>query len=232
MAIKTAVKHYADQCDMPSCICVDGPVVVFLRGDLLTTDGKPYFPGTVTLIDILTTGGVDVTIQYDDSTLPIVEGEPMEVIFPVSDDATVCDPDCAAECDWFTKVRRMLDAEGTGGLLNRWYILYESNEDVANGTFEIPRIPFEPGFRITDLRITCFVYDLNTTGTFTLKVGATNIAQFVGNLAQQRQMTILVTDLLNDELPELHITGLTNGVYGLAAAGLVLEFIGIIVPTP
>lgn len=231
MSLQTVVKHYADECDMPACICVNGPVVIFLMGELLTTDGHPYFPGTVTVIDILTTGGVDVTIQYDDSTLPIVDAAPLEVIFPPAAEATVCDPDCNDDCDWFNKVRRMLDAEGTGGLLSRWYILYESTADVANGVFEIPRIPFEPGFRITDLRITCFNYDINTTGTFTLKVGATNIAQYVGNLAQQRQLTILVQDLLNDELPELHITGLTNGVYGLAAAGLVLEFKGIIIPT-
>jgi hypothetical protein len=232
MALQNVVKHYADECDMPSCICVDGAVVIFLLDDELTTDGKPYFPGTVTEIEILTTGGVDITIQYDDATLPLVEGEPMAVIFPPAEDATVCDPDCAEDCDWFTKVRRMMDAEGNGGLLSRWYIAYTSEEDVANGVFQIPRIPFDPGFRLTDVRITCFTYDINTTGTFTLKVGATNIAQFVGNLAQQRQMTILVTDLLNDELPELHITGVTNGVYGLAAAGLVLELLGIIIPTP
>lgn len=232
MAIKTAVKHYEAQCDMPSCICVDGPVVMFLKDDRLTTDGKPYLPGTVTVINILTTGGVDVTVQYDDTTLPLVDGDPILIVFPVSEDATACDPDCSDECDWFTKVRRMLDAEGTGGLLNRWYIAYLSNQDVANGSFDIPRIPFEPGFRLTDLRLTCSTYDINTTGTFRIKVGATTVAEFIGNLAQQRQMTILVPDLLNDEMPELHITGVANGVYGLAAAGLVVEFIGIIIPTP
>ena len=231
MAIKTAVKHYANQCDMPSCICVDGPVVMFLKNDRLTTDGKPYFPGTVTTITLLTTGGVDVTVQYNDATLPLVLGVPIEVIFPLAEDATVCDPDCADECDWFAKIRRMLDAEGTGGLLNRWYIAFTSAQDVANGVFEIPRIPFEPGFRLTDVRLTCFNYDINTTGTFEVKVGATVIAEFVGNLAQQRQMTILVPDLLNDEMPELHCSGVANGVYGLAAAGLVVEFIGIIIPT-
>lgn len=233
MALRNVVKHYVSACDMPSCICLDGEVAIPLLPDELTTDGFPYFFGTVTIITENATGGFDVTIQYDDTTLPLVEGVPLVPVFPAAgEEGNVCDPVCAGPCDWFTLVRRMIDAGGSDGLISRGYQLYEADEDVADGVFLIPRIPFEPGYRMTDLRLTCFTYDINTTGTFTLKVGGVNVAQFIGNLAEQRQMTILVPDLLNDELPELHITGLTNGVYGVAAAGLVIEFIGILIPSP
>lgn len=233
MATKNAVKHYPALCDMPQCMCVDCEVKVFLKGDQLTTDGLPYFEGIVTSIEELSTGGIDVTIQYDDATLPLVEGDPLEVEFSSTSAAgNVCDPDCAGECDWLTKVIRLIQSALPGGLINRHYQLYASGVEVENGVFPVPRIPFVPGYRLTDVRLTCYLYDINTTGTFRLKRGATVIAEFIGSLAQQRQMTILVDDLLNDELPELHITGLTNGVYGVEAEGLVLELIGIQMPTP
>lgn len=230
--LQTAEKHYLALCDMPQCMCVGCTVFIFFKDPDLSTDGLPYIMGTVTAIEELTSGGVDVTIQYDDATLPVTDPE-FEVIFPgVAEEGTVCDPDCGGVCDWVTKVKRMIESALPGGLINRHYQLYTSEEDVANGVFLLPRIPFVPGYRLTDVRITCFTYDLNTSATFELKVGASVKANFTGTLAQQRQLAILDSDLDNDELPELHITGLTNNVYGLAAAGLVIELIGIIVPSP
>lgn len=231
MATVAKVKHYASLCDMPQCMCVGCPVKVFLKDDQLTTDGLPYFEGIVTAILELSSGGIDVTIQYQDTTLPVVDGDPLVVEFSSTSAAgNVCDPDCAGDCDWITKVIRLVQSALPGGLINRHYQLFASGDCVANGSFDIPRIPFVPGYRLTDVRLACFTYDINTTATFQLKKGATVIAEFIGSLAQQRQMTILVPDLLNDELPELHITGLANAVYGLCAEGLVLELIGIKTP--
>lgn len=229
--LQQVVKHYLALCDMPQCMCVDCSVFIFLKAPTLTTDGLPYFMGTVREIEELSSGGVDVTIEYDDATLPLVEGDPMEVTFPsVSVEGSVCDPDCAGPCDWLTKVQRMMESALPGGLINRHYQVYDPDESAANGVFDLPRIPFVPGYRLTDVRVTCFTYDINTTCTIQLKVGSTVKAQFTGNLAQQRQLTILSTDLANDALPQLHITSLVNGVYGLDAQGLVIELIGIIQP--
>lgn len=234
MALHNVVKHYADNCDMPQCMCVACPVFIFLKDDRLTTGGLPYIMGTVVSIEEVSSGGVDVTIQYDDATLPLV-GDPaakLEIEFPsASAEGTACNPDCAGECDWVTKVQRMLESASPVSLLTRHYILFTDEQDVANGSFLLPRIPFVPGLRLSDVRITCFTYDINTSGTFQLKVGATVKAEYVGNLAQQRQFTILGADLLNDVLPEFTISGLTNGVYGLAAAGLVVEIMGIHIPS-
>lgn len=232
MALKTAVVHYTADCDMPACMCVDCDVFVHLKGDLLTTDGLPYIMATVVSIIAAASGGIDVTLHYDNATLPVDGSDPIDLVFGSGEDANACDPDCAGNCDWMTKVKRMIESALPGGLINRHYQLYVDGETVENGAFLLPRIPFEPGFRLTDVRITCFVYDINTEGTFQLKVGASVKAEFIGNLAQQRQLTILVPDLANDALPELHITGLTNGVYGLAAEGFVIELIGIVQPSP
>lgn len=233
MALQTAVKHYLALCDMPQCMCAPCPVYIFLKDPELTTDGLPYFMGNVTLIDALASGGVDVTISYDDATLPLDGADPIEVIFPgVAEVGTVCDPDCAGPCDWVTKVTRMLESALPGGLQHLQYRMYDVDEDVANGVFPLPRIAYQPGFRMTSVRITCHLYDINTTLTVELKVGATVHATFTGNLAMQRGLTIIDVDLDNDELPELHITGLANGVYGLAAAGFVIDIFGIVKPTP
>lgn len=231
MALHNVIKHYESACDMPPCMCVDCPVFIFLKGDLLTTGGLPYLMGTVTAIEDAASGGIDVTIQYDDTTLPLDGEDKLVIIFPsASAEGTACNPDCAGECDWVTKVQRMLESASPVSLLSRHYILFSDIQEVANGSFLLPRIPFLPGMRLSDVRITCFVYDINTTATFQLKVGATVKAEFIGNLAMQRQFNILSADLLNDVLPELHITGLANGVYGLAATGLVIELMGIHIP--
>lgn len=233
MALHNVVKHYASTCDMPQCMCEGCEVFIFLKDDQLTTSGLPYIMGTVTAIVNASSGGVDVTVQYSDLLLPLVGDPPakLEIIFPsASIEGTACNPDCAGECDWITKVKRMLESATENTLLQRHYILFNDEQDVANGSFLLPRIPFLPGMRLSDVRLTCFTYDINTTGTFRLKVGSSVKAQFIGNLAQQRQFTILSADLLNDVLPELTITGLTNGVYGQAAVGLVIELMGIHIP--
>lgn len=223
-------KHYADACDMPACMCVGCDVYLFLRGVLLTTDGLPYLMGEVVSITDAVSGGVDVVISYDDTTVPVTDPE-FEGSFDPDADPTLCDPDCAEECDWVTKVKRMMDSALPGGLFLLQYTIYDIDADVANGIFPVPRIPFPAGFRLTDARLTCYEYDINTELTVQLKVGATVKAQYVtGNLAQQRQMTIVSADCLNDALPELHITGLVNTAYGLAAKGLVLHLFGIKTP--
>lgn len=227
---KTGVKHYDKLCDMPACMCVGCPVYIFLRGGLNTTDGLPYLMGTVQSIVDVVTGGVDVTITYDDTTAPASDPA-FEMTFSPDEDPSVCDPDCAGECDWLTKVKRMMESSLNGGSFLLQYAIYDIDADVANGIFPVPRIPLDPGFRLTDVRLTCYEYDINTELTAQLKVGATVKAQYnAGNLAMQRQLTIVDADCLNDELPELHITGLLNTAYGLSAKGLVLHLQGIQVP--
>lgn len=224
-------KHYADPCDKPRCLCDTTDVYLFLRDGRETTEAtpKPYLNGTITECVDLGVGGIDVRISVDDTIMPLDdEDAPIVPLFDDgSDDGTLCDPLCAEECDWMSLVLRMIEWAGRA-IVNRHYQLYNPDEPVENGVFLVPRIPFDPSYHLVDVRITCYVYDVNTTGTFQVKVGSTVIAQFTGNLANQRQLSILVPDLLNDELPELHITGLTNGVYGLSAKGLVLEFIGTV----
>lgn len=227
MATQIVTKHYADACDMPNCMCEGCDVFLFLRGELLTTDGLPYLMGVVQTITDAASGGIDVVIAFDDTTKPVTDPV-FEGSFDPDADPTLCDPDCAEECDWLTKVKRMLDSALPGGLFLLQYVLFDIDVPVANGIFPLPRISNSPGFRLTDVRLTCHEYDINTELTAQLKVGATVKAQYnAGNLAQQRQMTIVSADCLNDVLPELHITGLTNTAYGLSAKGLVLHLYGI-----
>lgn len=233
MAQQTVEVHYAEACDMPQCMCEGCTVRIFLRGELLTTDGLPYIDAVVESIEDAASGGKDITLTYDDATLPLDAGDPIELVFE-GEGATACLPDCLEECDWVWKTQRMIESALPGGLFYLQYRIFEIDEDVANGTFYLPRISFDPGFRLTDVRLTCHEYDINTELAAELRVGATVKAQYgtgpVGNLGQQRQMTIVSADCLNDVLPALHITGLTNTSYGLSAKGLVLHIRGIKIP--
>lgn len=110
MSLETAVKHYEGTCDVPACICLDASVYIFLRRGLLTTDNHPYIMGTVTAISEPLSGGVDVTIQYDNTTLPTDPdtGVKLVVVFDTpAQVGTVCDPDCADECAWLSKVQAL-----------------------------------------------------------------------------------------------------------------------------
>lgn len=227
--LQTVTKHYTEACDMPQCMCEGCDVYLFLRGELLTADGLPFLMGTVVSITDAVSGGIDVAINYSDITAPVTDPEFVGSFAP-DEDPTLCDPDCAGECDWVTKVKRMLESSLPGGLFLLQYAIYDIDDDVANGIFPIPRIPFVPGFRLTDVRITCHEYDINTLATFRLKVGSTVKAQITQDLRKQRVLTIVSADCLNDVLPELHITGLTNTAYGHAAKGLVLHLFGIKTP--
>lgn len=231
--ILTATKHYEALCDMPSCICVDCEVYLFINRtlDLLTTDGKPYIIGTVISITEVPSGGLDVVISYDDSTLPEnpATGETLVVTFPTgAQDGTVCDPACKTGCDWVTL---MLSIVGNAvGVINKEYLIYAFNQHVVDGASYLPRICFPNGFLLTDVRISCTTYDINTTADFTLKIGSTTIASYSGNLSAQKQFTLLQPLMGYDELPDFRIDNLTNGVYGDFAEGLVLELIGVIAP--
>jgi hypothetical protein len=227
MALRQSTKTYLDACDVPTCMCADAEVVFFLKDDLLTLSGKAYVDGTVVSVTELSTGAVQVVIQYDDADLPDVDGEKLEVIFPgVVAEGTVCDPDCAGECSWVKKVFSVLSSIGQGGIINRPYLIYPFSENVIDGQFELPRIPFPTGYRLTSVRLTCRTYDINTTTTVELRIGSTVYAQFIGDLREQRAMNILIPVLPYDQMPELHLNGTVSSIYLLAAKGLVLEMIG------
>lgn len=221
-------KHYEALCDMPRCICPAMPVAMFLKNGLLTTDAKPYIEGVVISVTEDGSGGIDVVISYDDTTMPTEEETLVVVSF--GDEGTACDPDCLDECSWLSKVLS-LQATGSSRIINRFYQLFGPDEDVTTGVFDIARIPFPTGFRLTDVRLTCYTYDINTTLDVTLQVGADLKAHATGQaLGAQVALTIDAALLPYDGKPVLTIPGLTNGVYGMAAKGLVLELIGIIEP--
>lgn len=213
-------------------MCQGCPIFLFLRDDLLTSEGKPYIIGTITLIEQLSTGAVEVTFTYDDSTLP-TEGEgedeaPIEITF--GEDGTVCDPDCGVECSWMAKVLSLINSATVSGLQNRHYILYAENQNVENGVFSIPRIPFPTGLQLTSVKLSCFTYNENTQGNFQIKVDGVGIAAFSGTLAEQRAMTVAPgLEIIDyDKMPILECTDVEQVVYGEFALGLVLELIGVI----
>jgi hypothetical protein len=233
MASQNVTKHYNSACDMPNCICPNASVFLWMQRQLLTTNGFPYFMGTVTTVTEVPSGGFDVVINYDDALLPNdpSTGQKLVPDFPSSASAgTVCDPDCNTDCSWVTRMLQVLHAGSSGGVISRSYLVFGQNQDVANGAFDIPRIPFLTGYRLTDVRITCFGYDTNTSAAFLLKVGAVVYASYTGNLSGQKQLAIAHPVIAYDEMPLLQISGLVNGVYGQSAKGLVLELIGIINP--
>jgi hypothetical protein len=229
MALRQSTKTYLDACDVPTCMCADAEVVFFLKDDLLTLSGKAYVDGTVVSVTELSTGAVQVVIQYDDADLPDVDGEKLEVIFPgVVAEGTVCDPDCAGECSWVKKAKALGSESEPVFYLERQ--IYGASNWVADGQFSTPRIALTPGLRLTAVRLTCHQYDAGTSLTLNLKVGATIHAQYVGNLSAQKGATILVADLPNDVLPEVEITGVTYANYATAAKGLIVTMIGTTMP--
>ena len=231
MALQQSTITYDEVCLMPACICEDAEVVFFLQDDLLTTAGLPYVVGTVVSVTQLSTGAIEVVIQYDDATLPIVDGDKLEVIFPgASVVGTVCAPDCSGICDWMGKVLALIantDLQSTY-LLERQ--IYTPANWVADGTFVTPRMTLSPGMRLAAVKITCDTYDSGTTLTLNLKVGSTVVAQYIGNLSAQKSATILVNDILNDQKPTVEITGTAYTNYATAAKGLIVTLIGVVSP--
>lgn len=227
MALHTVTKHYASPCDKPDCICEDAEVAFFFRGDTLTTDGKAFVVGTVSTVTELSTGGVDVVIAYSDTTLPaefeLVLDEGLTL-------GTVCDPDCYSDCSWVKKVEKMIGAGQNPAIISRPHVVYMNDEHVVNNVFDLPRIPFDEGMRLTAVKITCARYDANTTLVATLKVGSTTIAAFTGSLAQMRGLAIAVNDLTADQKPTLHLSSVSSTIYEDGALGLVLELIGVLIP--
>jgi hypothetical protein len=116
------------------------------------------------------------------------------------------------------------------GLIARSFTIYEDAEWVEDGTFDLKRIPLDPGYRVTSAKLTCNRYDNDTDVTVRLKVGSTIHAEFIGDLGSIATMNIIDRDLDLDVLPRLEISGTTNAVYLDGAKGLVLELMGIIVP--
>ena len=230
MATRTATYHLEDPCDLPSCIAEDAEVVFFLMDGESTTDGKPYLPATVTEVQELSTGGIDVTVSYSDNTLPVdlrgVDG----IVFPDQANPTACFPDCYGDCDWVMKLIRVAESAVTTSTLTRTYTIYEDAEWVEDGTFALKRIPFDPGFRITAAKLTCNRYDANTDVVVRLKVGSTVHCEYIGDLTSIATMSIIDRDLDLDVLPSLQISGTTNAVYLDGAKGLVLDLIGVQVP--
>lgn len=226
MATRTSTYHVEDLCDLPSCIQEDAQVLIFLMDGDLTTDGKAYFNATVVEVDQLSTGGVDVTVSYEDSTLPNdLQGEDG---LTIGED--VCTPDCAGDCDWAGKMINTIESSATSNLITRSMVIYEDAEWVEDGTFDLKRIPLDPGYRITSAKLTCNRYDNDTDVTVRLKVGGTIHAEYIGDLGSIATMSIIDSDLDLDVLPRLEISGTTNAVYLDGAKGLVLELMGLIVP--
>lgn len=227
MALKQSTKTYLSTCEVPTCMCAGEDVFIFLKDDLLTLDGKPYIDGEVISVTELSTGAVNVVIQYDDTNLPEVEGEKLEIVFPgVVTEGTVCNPDCAGECSWIWKAKLLGEDGQTLFHLERQ--IYGGSNWVADGNFKTPRIALTPGLKLTAVKITCMEYDAGTTLTLNVMVGSTIHAQYVGNLSAQKTATILVADLPNDVLPEVVITGTAYSNYATAAKGLIVTFIGIL----
>ena len=231
MALQQSTITYSELCLMPACICENADVVFFLQGGLLTTAGLPYVAGTVVSVTQLSTGAVEVVIQYDDATLPTVDGEKLEVVFPgAAVTGSVCAPDCSGECDWMGKVLAVQAAADprTEYLLERQ--IYAPANWVANGTFVTPRMALSPGLRLSAIKLTCDTYDSGTTIEFDLKVGSTVIAQYIGNLSAQKSATILVNDILNDQKPVVEITDTAYTNYATAAKGLIVTLLGVKTP--
>lgn len=231
MALQQSTITYDEVCLMPACICEDAEVVFFLQDDLLTTAGLPYVVGTVVSVTQLSTGAIEVVIQYDDATLPIVDGEKLEVIFPgAAVVGTVCAPDCSGICDWMGKVLKLWETVEPITAYKDPYQIYAPANWVADGQFEIPRMANLPGLRMFRVAIACSTYDSGTTLTLNLKIGSTVVAQYVGNLSAQKSATILVTDILNDQKPIVEITGTAYTNYATAAKGLVVTTFGVNIP--
>ncbi len=228
MATKNVIKHYTTDCDLPRCMCVDQPVRVFFKDGVITTDAKPYIDGTVTALTQRSDSGWDLTFTYSDTTAPTG----FTMVFPTaSAPGNVCDPDCFGECDWLWKVQQMIDAAPLGvPLMDRAYQIYLPDQWVENGVFDLPRIPFDEGFRVSEIKLTCGRYDPNTTTTIVLTIDGTTYASFSGSLNHARGMNIAHTDMLHDKQPVLTITGTTSAVYADAALGLVIEIVGMLIP--
>jgi hypothetical protein len=221
----SVTKHYEDLCDMPQCICALAIVAMFLKNDLLTTDGKPYITGEVQSVTETGSGGVDVVIEYDDATMPLdgPYGDPIEVSF--GDEGTACNPDCLMECEWLAKAILLVGASTS--LINRSYKILEPGAPVVDGAFDIPRIPFASGLLVAGCSLSCFEYDIDTEADFVVSVGAQVVAIGSGNLASQLQLALVSPLIAFDAKPVLTITNLVNNGYSAVAEGLVLEFTGI-----
>ncbi len=226
MASRTVVKHFIEACDLPSCLTNGSTATVFFKDGRLTTDVKPFIDGTITAITQTSSGGYDVSFTYNDATMPFV------IMFPTGSAAgNSCDPDCLTECSWVWKMRKSIPQSLIPlNLLVRAYQLYSFDAWVANGTFDLPRIPFDEGFRMTEVKLTCFTYDPSTTATIELKVDGVTIASFSGSLLHCRGMNIAIRDIAHDKMPMVVITNVTSAVYDDAALGLVIEIVGTLIP--
>lgn len=228
---ETATKHYDALCDMPNCMCVACEVYLFLTRGLVTTTSQPYIIGTVVSITEVPSGGVDVVISYDNSILPDDPdtGETVVITFGTgASDGTACDPDCKSDCAWVDKVIALIGPNSSGGVISRDYQIFGETEEVADTAPQIPKIPFPTGFKVTGVWLTCYAYDPDTTGKFHLLVNTTLYATYEGNLSGVKALTILHDTIPQDAEIVLQITNVVNGVYGAAAKGLVIEFLGVI----
>lgn len=92
MATQSVEVYYPSLTDkqfLKLCPCAGQIHRALFANDLLSPDGSPYLE--LTLSSGPTShplGGIVVTFEYDDSDLPIVDGVPIEVVFPT--------PGCAA----------------------------------------------------------------------------------------------------------------------------------------
>ena len=223
MATQTVTKHYANICAKPDCIVEGAAVIFFFRNDALSPGNLPYIEGLVTLVVETATGAIDATFSYDDADLP----DGVDMILDDPDTVgTVCDPDCFGEGSWLWKVQKLTDRDVNPSIINRSQTIYAPDEHVVNNTFNLARIPYTGGLRLSAIRLTCDRYDTNTTIAATIKVGATSIATFTGTLASIRGMTLLVTDLTLDQKPVLELTSVSSVIYADGALGLVVEMIG------
>lgn len=227
MAQRTGTFTYDDVCEMPACICDGCYLYIFLRNNLLTSDSLPFTRAVVSEIEQLSTGGVEVTFIYNDEKFPLIEGSPAEMTF--GEEGNFCDPDCGSECSWMDKVLRLIENSGLTGLVDRHYIVFADDEEVVSGSFKLPRIPFVTGFRLSDIRVSCFTYNANTHGTIRITVNGTIIAELEDvDFSEQMQIPILsgMTLIAYDQMPVLQLVDVEQTVYGAFAYGLVVELHG------
>lgn len=228
MATQALTYTFASLCDKPACMCEGSTVWMFLRGTTLMTDGKPAVEGQVASIVQNEDGSVAVEITYNDSTLP----EGFTVIAPTTDDdGTVCPPDCISECSWLWKAKKLVSSGSETSILNRTYQLAESDEHIADGTWDLPRIPFDRGLRLSDVKLTCSRYDEHTSATITVKLNEAIVASYSGILGAAQSLHIFIQDLDLDDQLQVIISNTAADVYEDGALGPVIELVGVL-PAP
>jgi len=229
MANQTASYVYSPACEMPGCMAVSKPILMFLLDGQTLTNSSRFLAGTITAIVLdeeLDTA--TISVQYSDSLFRVG----FIFAFPTEDDpGTVCPPDCNDDCDWLPKVFIVAGTDNTlvQNPIVLQYRVLEVDEILENGTFFLGRSAIQGGLRIRKISVTNDIYDADTDYAFALAAngGAQYNPAVIDDAGNGRvALPTLQDTIIYDVELTLRIESVSYPAYMDAAKGLVVTITG------